>query len=151
MVADERCPECHGAPSLTAVRKDRLVSHARDGRSNDCLRRSHRPCNPEDLMVNRKPRHTPHRRVIDRCNRKIDAHALAIVEYPGPDERAVLILSSVLNETGPKRAAVPWALQEKAAAFYNKYGLARTLDEIVRLGGPEALMSGAIAEKGCKA
>lgn len=69
----------------------------------------------------------------------VDPRVLAFTREPGPDGRAVLILASVLNETGPRRAAVPWNLQEQAAAFYNDNGLGATLTEIVRLGGPEWL------------
>jgi hypothetical protein len=30
MIADETCPECHGAPVLDLVRPDRLVKHCAD-------------------------------------------------------------------------------------------------------------------------
>ncbi len=69
----------------------------------------------------------------------VDPAKLAIAAAPRPDERAVLMLAVALNDAGPQKAAVPWDLQEQAAKFYNDHGLARTLDEIARLAGPEAL------------
>lgn len=74
----------------------------------------------------------------------VDARALALEmrpgEYPDPDERAVLILSSMYQRAeNPNYAAVSWANQERAAAYFNAHGLIATLDEIVRIGGPEAL------------
>jgi hypothetical protein len=55
------------------------------------------------------------------------------------DERACLILASIYNDTGEKAWAVPYSLQEKACAFFNANGLAKTLDEIIRIGGVEYL------------
>jgi hypothetical protein len=69
----------------------------------------------------------------------VDAHALAYVADPLPEERAVLRLASALNDAGPKKVAVPWSCQEEAAAFFNKHSLSTTLDEIRRLAGPDAL------------
>ncbi len=72
----------------------------------------------------------------------VDPRVLAFEREPGPEGRATLLLSIALNETGPKRIAVPWDLQVQAALFYNLHGLARTLDRIVELLGPEALETG---------
>ncbi len=69
----------------------------------------------------------------------VEVAKLYLVEYPKPEEKAVLTLARVLNDTGPKQAAVPYELQEQAAKFYNEHGLSKTLDKIIRLGGVEAL------------
>jgi len=76
----------------------------------------------------------------------VDPRALALDMLPGevppPDERAVLILSSAYQYSEePDYGAVSWSNQEKAADFFNKHGLIETLDEIVRVGGPDALSS----------
>lgn len=69
----------------------------------------------------------------------VDVWALAYKSAEVPEERAVLLLASAMNDTGPKRVAVPWDLQVAAADYLNTHGLARTLDEIVRLVGAEGL------------
>ncbi len=61
---------------------------------------------------------------------KVDARELAYEADPLPHERAVLELASAYD---CDKAAVTWASQEKAVNFYNAHGLARTLDEIVRV------------------
>jgi hypothetical protein len=70
---------------------------------------------------------------------RVDPKRLAYVEDPLPEERAVLLLAIALNDAGPRHAAISWKLQEQACAYFNEHGLAKTLDEIVRLAGPEAL------------
>jgi hypothetical protein len=62
--------------------------------------------------------------------------------YLDTDERAVHILARVYQEKeDPTYWATSWANQVKAADFYNAHGLARTLDEILRLD-PTALDPG---------
>ena len=71
----------------------------------------------------------------------VSARALAYVTEPGVDEKACLTLAAAYQraEEGPRYCMVTWANQEKACAFYNARGLAATLDECLRVGGPEAL------------
>ncbi len=56
-------------------------------------------------------------------------------DVPGPDVRAVLKLARAYQgvEDGPDYVTTSWANQERAQAFFNKYGLGRTLDESFRL------------------
>lgn len=70
---------------------------------------------------------------------KVDPRQLWRVCDPLPEERAVLTLAIALNQAGEKAAAIPWSCQEEAANFYNKFGLAATLDRIVEIGGPGML------------
>lgn len=62
----------------------------------------------------------------------VDVHNLWRMEYPGPDERAVLLLARTIAGDG---VCVPWEAQVQAAEYYNEHGLADTLDEVVRRGG----------------
>lgn len=70
----------------------------------------------------------------------VDVRAMAFVEYPGTDERAVLTLAREYQRVeDPNRAATSWACQERAADYFNARGLARTIDEIIRIGGLSAI------------
>lgn len=61
-------------------------------------------------------------------------------EWPDPDERAVLILArEYQKEADPDYVSVSWACQVRAADYFNANGLIKTLNEITRVGGPEAL------------
>lgn len=54
--------------------------------------------------------------------------------YPSVEDKAALQLSSEYSYAdNPDAACVSWAAQERAMNFYNKHGLAATLDEIFRL------------------
>lgn len=63
---------------------------------------------------------------------RVDAKNLWRVTFPGPHERAVLLLASTI---AGDVSCVPGPVLEQAAEFYNSHGLAATLDEIVRRGG----------------
>ncbi len=39
----------------------------------------------------------------------------------------------------PEYISISWPNQEKAATYFNEHGLVETLDEILRIGGVEAL------------
>mgnify|MGYP000063309843 CR=1 FL=1 len=72
---------------------------------------------------------------------RVDAAKLWSVVEPRPEERAVLRLAIVYNETGPKKSSVSAQLVADAAAFFNAAqeaqpgnGLTATLNEIQRLG-----------------
>lgn len=61
-------------------------------------------------------------------------------EYLATDEKAVLTLAREYQRAAdPDYACVSWVNQVKAADFFNTNGLIQTLDEIIRVGGPEAL------------
>lgn len=58
----------------------------------------------------------------------------------GVDEKAVLTLATEYQKAeNSTRAAVSYENQKKAAEYFNEHGLIKTLDEIVRVGGEEAL------------
>ncbi len=61
-------------------------------------------------------------------------------EYPGTDEKAVLTLAREYQKAeDPEYISISWPNQEKAATYFNEHGLVETLDEILRIGGVEAL------------
>ena len=64
---------------------------------------------------------------------KVTKEDLIYSEYPLPEERAVLLLASALNDVGDKATSVPWKYQEEAMNFYNGKGLAATLDKLKEL------------------
>lgn len=53
--------------------------------------------------------------------------------YPDVPDKAALELATALHEVNSSEAAVSWAAQEAAQDYFNKYGLAATLDETFRL------------------
>ena len=60
--------------------------------------------------------------------------------YLGTDERAVHTLATAYQKAeDPEYVSVSWANQVRAAEFFNANGLIATLDEVVRVGGPDAL------------
>lgn len=79
---------------------------------------------------------------VNALESKIDAYDLAFRDDPRPEERAALTLASCYaQERDPNYAAVSWAEQQRAVAFYNAHGLYETLSEILRID-PTALDSG---------
>ena len=66
---------------------------------------------------------------------QVNANELWMVSDPLPHERAVLILAKCYQsqQDGPDYWVVSNENQQKAVAFYNEHGLARTLDECCRI------------------
>ncbi len=71
----------------------------------------------------------------------VDPRAMGVVgEVPATDERAVHILAREYQRAkDPDYVSISWACQVKAADYFNAHGLAATLKEILRVGGPDAL------------
>lgn len=64
---------------------------------------------------------------------KVDPYAMAHRDLDGPDESATHRLAAAIHWAESDCVAISWSAQLRAAAFYNDYGLARALDECVRL------------------
>jgi hypothetical protein len=73
----------------------------------------------------------------------VDPYAMAhgeVGQTPPTDERAVLTLAREYQRSeDPEYVSISWANQVRAADYFNANGLVETLNEIVRVGGPEAL------------
>jgi hypothetical protein len=73
----------------------------------------------------------------------VDPYEMAhgqVGQVPPTDERAVLTLAREYQRAeDPDYVSISWANQVKAAEYFNAHGLIKTLDEVVRVGGPEAL------------
>lgn len=65
--------------------------------------------------------------------KKIDARELAFVENPNLHEKLVLQLSTEIHDSRSDGAAVSWAAQEEAAAYFNEHGFVDTLDYMLKL------------------
>ena len=57
----------------------------------------------------------------------------SIGDVPPPDERAVLLLARAIHRAESNNVATSWSAQTRAADYFNAWGLAGTLDEILRL------------------
>ena len=118
-------------------RKPRTSKHtsrrAGDTRSTAMTRTPIRHTTREKLEALKRGRELP-----------VDPRALGTPgQTPGTDERAFRTLArEYQRKEDPDYVSISWANQEKAAGYFNVHGLAKTLDEIVRVGGPEALQSG---------
>jgi len=57
----------------------------------------------------------------------------AVGQVPDTDERCVLGLARAIHRAESRDVSTSWSAQERAAAYYNKHGLAKALDEMFRL------------------
>ena len=115
------------------MKKHRPKSEGETMSEHESMSKNRRPSTKAKLEALKSGRELP-------VNPRALAMDMKPGEYPATDEKAVLTLAEVYqNAEGDKRAAVSWKNQEKAAKYFNEHGLVETLDEIVRVGGVEAL------------
>ena len=66
--------------------------------------------------------------------RKADLHTMREVgTVPNVEDRAALRLARAIHYAEDTHCVVSWSAQERAEAFFNKYGMGATLDECERL------------------
>lgn len=86
-------------------------------------------------VLNRPPRSNP-RRKRSKAQEAAPIDKLYRKDRLNQAEHAIIDLAVAIHYSRSKASAVSWKAQVEADAYFRRHGLAKTMDRVVKLGGP---------------